>query len=123
MAFGGGLTWGGILIAVPQREAEQIRSNQLSENTLAKRLTRLRRRTSVELLIKAIVSVFPEADASKITLDTKLAEIPGWDSMNAVNVLAQLEALTGRENLQLVFSNSLTISQILEALRAQGVEG
>ena len=77
----------------------------------------------MELLIKAIVSVFPEADASKITLDTKLADIPGWDSMNAVNVLAQLEALTGRENLQLAFSNSLTISQILEALRAQGVEG
>ena len=77
----------------------------------------------MELLIKAIVSVFPEADASKITLDTKLADIPGWDSMNAVNVLAQLEALTGRENLQLAFTNSLTISQILEALRAQGVEG
>jgi acyl carrier protein len=77
----------------------------------------------VELLIKALVSVFPEADASKITLETKLADIPGWDSMNAVNVLAQLEALTGRENLQLAFSNSLTISQILEALRAQGVEG
>ena len=77
----------------------------------------------MELLIKAIVSVFPEADASKITLDTKLADIPGWDSMNAVNVLAQLEALTGRENLQLAFNNSLTISQILEALRAQGVEG
>jgi acyl carrier protein len=77
----------------------------------------------VELLIKALVSVFPEADASKITLDTKLADIPGWDSMNAVNVLAQLETLTGRENLQLAFSNNLTISQILEALRAQGVEG
>jgi acyl carrier protein len=77
----------------------------------------------VELLIKALVSVFPEADASKITLETKLADIPGWDSMNAVNVLAQLEALTGRENLQLAFSSNLTISQVLEALRSQGVEG
>ena len=77
----------------------------------------------MELLIKALVSVFPEADASKITLETKLADIPGWDSMNAVNVLAQLEALTGRENLQLAFSSNLTISQVLEALRSQGVEG
>jgi acyl carrier protein len=77
----------------------------------------------VELLIQALVSVFPEADASKITLETKLADIPGWDSMNAVNVLAQLEALTGRENLQLAFSSNLTISQVLEALRSQGVEG
>ena len=77
----------------------------------------------MELLIKAIVCVFPEADASKITLETKLADIPGWDSMNAVNVLAQLEALTGRENLQLAFSSNLTISQVLEALRSQGVEG
>ena len=77
----------------------------------------------MELLIQALVSVFPEADASKITLETKLADIPGWDSMNAVNVLAQLEALTGRENLQLAFSSNLTISQALEALRSQGVEG
>ncbi len=77
----------------------------------------------MELLKQAIVSVFPEADASKITLDTKLADIPGWDSMNAVNVLAQLEALTGRENLQLTFGNNLTIAQVLEALRSQGVEG
>jgi hypothetical protein len=77
----------------------------------------------VELLKKAIVYVFPEADASKITPDTKLAEIPGWDSMNAVNVLAQIEALTGRENLQLAFGSNMTISQVLESLRAQGVEG
>jgi hypothetical protein len=77
----------------------------------------------VELLKRAIVSVFPEAEASKITCETKLADIPGWDSMNAVNVLAQLEALTGRENLQLAFTSDLTIAQVLEALRSQGVEG
>ena len=77
----------------------------------------------MELLKQAIVSVFPEADAGKITLDTRLADIPGWDSMNAVNVLAQIEALSGRENLQLTFGNNLTISQVLEALRSQGVEG
>ena len=75
----------------------------------------------MELLRQAIVYVFPEADSSKITLETKLADIPGWDSMNAVNVLAQLEALTGRANLQLVFGSDLTIAQVLEALRAQGV--
>ena len=77
----------------------------------------------MELLKRAIVSVFSEADANKITLETKLADIPGWDSMNAVNVLAQLEALTGRENLQLAFTSDLTIAQVLEALRSQGVEG
>ena len=75
----------------------------------------------MELLRQAIVYVFPEADGSKITLETKLAEIPGWDSMNAVNVLAQLEAQTGRGDLQLVFSSELTIAQLVESLRAQGV--
>lgn len=77
----------------------------------------------MELLRQAIVYVFPEADGSKITPETKLAEIPGWDSMNAVNVLAQIEALTGRGDLQLVFGSDLTISQLVEALRAQGVAG
>jgi len=41
--------------------------------------------------------------------------------MNAVNVLAQLEAQTGRGDLQLVFSSELTIAQLVESLRAQGV--
>ena len=77
----------------------------------------------MELLKRAIVYVFPEADPNKITPETKLAEIPGWDSMNAVNVLAQIEGLTGREDLQLTFASDLTISQLLEALRVQGVEG
>ena len=76
----------------------------------------------MELLRQAIVYVFPEADGSKITLETKLGEIPGWDSMNAVNVLVQLEAQTGRGDLQLVFSGKLTIAQLVESLRAQGVE-
>jgi hypothetical protein len=75
----------------------------------------------MEHLKKALVSVFPDAEASQLTPDTKLADIPGWDSMNAVNVLAQLEALTGRSNLQLVFANDLTIGEVLVALQAQGV--
>ena len=75
----------------------------------------------MELLRQAIEYVFPEAQGTKMTLETRLTEIPGWDSMNAVNILVQLEALTGRGDLQLVFGNSLTISQVLEALRAQGV--
>ncbi len=75
----------------------------------------------MEVLKKALVFVFPEAEASRITPETKLADIPGWDSMNAVNVLAQLEALTGRSGLQFAFSSDLTVAQVLEALRAQGV--
>jgi hypothetical protein len=75
----------------------------------------------MDVLRQALVYVFPEADASKITPETKLADLPGWDSMNAVNVLAQLEALTGRGGLQLTFSSDLTVAQVLEALRAQGV--
>jgi acyl carrier protein len=74
----------------------------------------------MNLLTQAIVAVFPDAEPGNITPDTKLADIPGWDSMNAVNVLAQLEALSGRTNLQLAFSSDLTVGQLLEALRAQG---
>lgn len=75
----------------------------------------------METLKQALVNVFPDAEADKLGPDTKLAEIPGWDSMNAVNVLAQLEMLTGRANLQLAFANDLTIGQVLSALQAQGV--
>ncbi len=76
----------------------------------------------MELLKQVITSVFPEADASKLTLETKLADVPGWDSMNAVNVLAGVEALSGRVGLQLVFSKDLTIAEVVETLREQGVE-
>ena len=77
----------------------------------------------MDILRQALVYVFPEAEASKIAPETRLADIPGWDSMNAVNVLAQLEALSGRGGLQLAFSSDLTVAQVLEALRAQGVQG
>jgi acyl carrier protein len=75
----------------------------------------------MELLKQVVAAVFPDADVSRLSETTRMEEIPGWDSMNAVNLLAQIEAQTGRTGLALAFSNTLTIAEIIESLRAQGV--
>ncbi len=75
----------------------------------------------MELLRQAIVYVFPEAEGTTLAPDTKLTEIPGWDSMNAINVLLQLQMLTGRADLQLIFNSNLRICDLVESLRSQGV--
>ncbi len=75
----------------------------------------------MEMLKQVIATVFPDADVSRLSESTRMDEIPGWDSMNAVNLLAQVEAQTGRTGLAIAFSNTLTIAEIIESLRRQGV--
>jgi hypothetical protein len=74
----------------------------------------------MEMLKQVVAAVFPDADVSRLSESTRMEEIPGWDSMNAVNLLTQIEAQTGRTGLTIAFSNTLTIAEIIESLRRQG---
>jgi hypothetical protein len=76
----------------------------------------------MDLIQQAITNVLPDTDVGCFSGETKLADIPGWDSMNAVNFLLEIESLSGRQNLQLAFGDEVTISQIVTALRAKGID-
>jgi acyl carrier protein len=75
----------------------------------------------MKLIQQAIKNVFPDADTNILTEETKLAEIPGWDSMNAVNLVVEIELLSGCQNLGLQFDDEVTIGQIIKMLRPKGV--
>jgi hypothetical protein len=76
----------------------------------------------MEHIIAAILDLYPDVDPSTITEQTRLSQIPGWDSMNAINFVMKLQELSGCYTLKLTFSPSLTAGQVLEALRARGVQ-
>jgi acyl carrier protein len=74
------------------------------------------------LLEKAIADLFPEVNTNALTGETRLDTIAGWDSMNAMNLLIEIEELSGKRPLKLEFSEELTVSKLREQFRAQGVE-
>ena len=44
-----------------------------------------------DIIKEAILDIFPEAGDMAIESDTRLGDIPEWDSMNAVNLQTYLE--------------------------------
>lgn len=76
----------------------------------------------MKLIEEAICHVFPKANAHALTMDTKLSEIDDWDSMSAINLVVELEGLSGCHNLRLMFGAETTIAHIAEGLRSRGVQ-
>lgn len=76
----------------------------------------------MELIKKAIANVFIDADVNQIDADTKLSSIPGWDSMNAVNLLLELQTLTGCGTLKFDFRNEMTVAQLSQTLKEHGIK-
>ena len=76
----------------------------------------------MKLIKEAIVNVFPRTNADAITMQTKLCDIDEWDSMNAVNLVVELEGLSGCKNLQLNFDTETTVGHVVEGLRMHGIQ-
>jgi len=76
----------------------------------------------MKLIEEAISNVFPTADTHNLTMETKLSELDDWDSMNAINLVMELEELSGCHNMRLIFNETTTIGQIAEGLRSRGVQ-
>jgi acyl carrier protein len=45
----------------------------------------------LDIIKEAVLEIFPEAGNVAIESDTRLGDIPEWDSMNAVNLQTYLE--------------------------------
>ena len=76
----------------------------------------------MKLIEEAICNVFPKANARALTMETKLSEIDDWDSMSAINLIVELEGLSGCHNLHIMFGAETTIENIAEGLRSRGVQ-
>jgi len=62
--------------------------------------------------IKALLTVFPELKETDITPDLCLENIPGWDSMNAINLQLELESLYKIDMSKEALTGEMTVAQL-----------
>jgi acyl carrier protein len=65
-------------------------------------------------------NVFPRCDEAAVKADTLLGTIPGWDSMNSLNVLLELEGTFSVDLQEETLSGKQHVSDIVEMLRRRG---
>ena len=74
----------------------------------------------MDTIIETINDVFAFEVPPRLTPDTRLEEIPDWDSMNAVNLQMRLEARLGISLKGLPINGRMTLGELLAAVRAVG---
>ena len=75
---------------------------------------------NMNVVQQAIINLFPDADKTRLNGETQLKDIILWDSMNAINLVMEIESLSGCSELPLKFSETVTISEIEEIVRSKG---
>ena len=76
----------------------------------------------METITVCLKSVFPQCDTGAITTETALGHVPGWDSMNSVNFLLELEAAFQVSLGDEVLTAKHHMSDVVELLRRKGVQ-
>lgn len=76
--------------------------------------------SKMEKTVKAIRSVFPEMKADAITADLRLGNIPGWDSMNSINLQIELEKEFAVDLSDTQLTEGLKLSDVLDILKNKG---
>ena len=75
----------------------------------------------MNIIESAIIGLFTNVEIKDLTDKTILESLPGWDSMNAINLQIEIESLAGRSNLGIVLTDKMTIHDIKLELRKRGV--
>ena len=70
----------------------------------------------------AVSAVFRDSRPEEITPETRFGDIPGWDSMNGVNLLLELESSLTVSLVDLQLGENDRIATLMNALRRRGVE-
>jgi acyl carrier protein len=66
----------------------------------------------------SVLAVFP-AFKRELSPKTRLAEIDGWDSMNAINLQMELEQQSGIAELNLKLTDQTTLAEIASQVAKQ----
>ena len=75
----------------------------------------------MNLVERAISNVFPTVESGKLSGTTKLGSLPGWDSMNSVNLQVEIEMAAGRPDLALVLTDQMAVQDVVAELTKRGV--
>lgn len=76
---------------------------------------------NMNLVENAIVSVFPTVAVGGLSGQTRLGALPGWDSMNGVNLQIEIESAAGRTDLDLILTDKMTVQDVIVELGKRGV--
>lgn len=69
---------------------------------------------------EAINEVFAPDPSLRLSPETRLEEIPDWDSMNAVNLIMHLQGRLGTPLKGVAVNGRMTLRELETALRAAG---
>jgi acyl carrier protein len=67
----------------------------------------------------ALIKVFPTFDRSRIVDSLRIGDIPGWDSMTAMNLLMVMEVTFKIKLRRVLFHDGLTVSDLADMVRGQ----
>jgi acyl carrier protein len=76
----------------------------------------------MEKLLPPFKAIFAELDETKFVETLHLGEIPGWDSMNSINLLMELETQLGGDYGNLQLTGEMSLGELAAALRSRGAE-
>ncbi len=76
----------------------------------------------MNLIKRSILAVFPETNTENLTGSTRLADVPGWDSMNAVNLQIEIETALESNDLNLKLYGKTTVQELEEDLKRRGFQ-
>jgi acyl carrier protein len=74
----------------------------------------------MDKILESLNDVFSFDEPPRFTPETRLEDIPDWDSMNAVNLMMRLEAHLGKSVKGVRINGRMTLGELEAALRSAG---
>lgn len=75
----------------------------------------------MERIRQAIKTVFPDFDEATFSPDMEMLQIPGWDSMNSINLQVQLDNTFGVKSEEMGLNDYSKVSDIVAFLKSKKV--
>jgi acyl carrier protein len=75
----------------------------------------------MQRLSKAIKTVFSDFDESQFSRDLEMGQIPGWDSMNSINLQMQIESMFNIQFGEFNLNDYHKVSDIINFMKGKGI--
>ena len=72
-------------------------------------------------LVGAITAVFPDFDDTAFSPDLEMMQVPGWDSMNSVNLQMQIQSTFDVQFDQFYLNDESKVSDIITFLKSKKI--
>lgn len=74
----------------------------------------------MQQIVASIRTAFPEAAQTPIDTTTELGSLPGWDSMNAVNLMLEINERCHVDLDGVPLTDATTVAELIAAVKERG---